>query len=112
MELTKELRERHLCVGLLCTVQDDTGSKQGAVGNIDRIYGQAYLTIIAAAGKDPNSGLPGFAYRGRGVSQAIEEIETGFEVVAFSYTVGILSESLVYFQGLGHKHPKEQMCNH
>jgi hypothetical protein len=46
-------------VDALCIVQDDEQSKHIEMSRMDQIYRNAYLTIIAAAGKDANAGLPG-----------------------------------------------------
>lgn len=35
------------------------------IGNMDKIYSYAQLTIIAASGSDPNYGLPGVGKRSR-----------------------------------------------
>lgn len=51
IDLTRALKERYLWVDRLCIVQDDQGETGtlSQVGKMDKIYGGAYLTIIAAA---------------------------------------------------------------
>lgn len=59
MLLTKSLGERYLWVDSLCIVQDDNADKAEFITQMDLIYSQALLTIVAAAGSDANAGLPG-----------------------------------------------------
>ncbi|KAI9868804.1 MAG: hypothetical protein M1813_004655 [Trichoglossum hirsutum] len=57
--LLTKLGERYLWVDSLCIVQDDAENKQQQISNMDRIYGSACWTLVAAAGGDANCGLPG-----------------------------------------------------
>lgn len=50
--------EKYLWVDSLCIVQDDP-YKQEQINKMDIVYGYAFLTIVALAGKDANAGLPG-----------------------------------------------------
>lgn len=56
--LCRTLGERFLWVDSLCIMQD-TVDKHDQIQQMDRIYQEAALTIIAAAGRDANAGLPG-----------------------------------------------------
>jgi len=68
--ITQKLDFRYLWVDRYCINQqpdDEQGNKEKAyqVGKMDLIYMNAELTIIAAAGSDPNYGLPGVGHQKR-----------------------------------------------
>jgi hypothetical protein len=58
INLCRMLGWTYLWVDSLCICQD-TVDKHNQIQQMDRIYEEAFLTIIAAAGKDANAGLPG-----------------------------------------------------
>ncbi|KAI4174775.1 MAG: hypothetical protein LQ346_008191 [Caloplaca aetnensis] len=57
IDLVKMMGYRFLWVDRLCIVQDDEANVQANVWNMDQIYGQSMLVIIAADGDDADSGL-------------------------------------------------------
>jgi hypothetical protein len=57
--LTHNLGYRYLWVDRYCIPQDNAKSKHLQIQNMDVIYQNAVVTIIAAAGQDPHHGLPG-----------------------------------------------------
>ncbi|ROV90982.1 hypothetical protein VSDG_07683 [Cytospora chrysosperma] len=59
IEVVKAIGKRYLWVDSLCILQDDARDKQQQLPIMDRIYSHADLVIIAAAGHDAHSGLPG-----------------------------------------------------
>jgi hypothetical protein len=59
MHLTSQLGERYLWVDSLCIVQDDPVFQKQQIDIMDIIYASATMTIVAAAGDNANSGLPG-----------------------------------------------------
>jgi hypothetical protein len=59
IEAVERLGEQFLWVDALCITQDDLPEKPDLIPRMDFIYSKALLTIIAAAGSDANSGLPG-----------------------------------------------------
>lgn len=59
MSVTVQLGMRYLWVDRYCIDQNNTVEKHEAIRNMDSIYRNAYVTIIAAAGSDANDGLPG-----------------------------------------------------
>ena len=63
MLLTRQLGQRYLWVDALCICQDDADDKLTQINQMDSIYKYASLTLVAAAGSDSWSGLPGL--RGR-----------------------------------------------
>ncbi|KAK6954229.1 hypothetical protein Daesc_004195 [Daldinia eschscholtzii] len=58
-EVTKRLGQRYLWVDRYCIDQSLSDEKQAEIKQMGRIYNGAALTIIAAAGSDPDYGLPG-----------------------------------------------------
>jgi Heterokaryon incompatibility protein (HET) len=73
MALIQKLGKRYLWVDALCITQDDAESKNQDIRHMDRIYGQAYSTIVALTGVDANSGLSGIRPSSRR-SQEFERI--------------------------------------
>jgi hypothetical protein len=62
IDLCHALGIRHLWVDSLCIIQDNEEDKVLHVNCMDMIYQQASLTIVSAAGKDANAGLPAFRH--------------------------------------------------
>ncbi|KAK5101502.1 hypothetical protein LTR70_000769 [Exophiala xenobiotica] len=65
MLLTGKLGRRYLWVDALCICQDDADDKLNQINQMDRIYKDASLTLVAAAGDDSWSGLPGLRSRAK-----------------------------------------------
>ncbi|KAI0407100.1 HET-domain-containing protein [Xylaria palmicola] len=59
MAVTQRIGFRYLWVDRYCIDQADPAVKHGQIQQMGSIYGNAEVTIIAAAGKDENYGLPG-----------------------------------------------------
>ncbi|RSL50322.1 hypothetical protein CEP54_011976 [Fusarium duplospermum] len=66
IQLCMDIGHRYLWVDRLCIVQDDARSKHDQIRAMDRIYGMALFTIVAAT--DCASGLPGVSTRPRPAS--------------------------------------------
>jgi hypothetical protein len=60
VSVTKELGLRYLWIDKYCIDQSNIEEKHQQIHQMDLIYAGAELTIVAAAGDDPNHGLPGF----------------------------------------------------
>ncbi|KAE9570135.1 hypothetical protein CGMCC3_g13769 [Colletotrichum fructicola] len=60
MSFTKRMEQRYLWVDALCIEQDDVSTQKAAqIANMDAIYRDAYLTLIAWTAKSSDSELPG-----------------------------------------------------
>lgn len=78
MHLTSQLGERYLWVDSLCIVQDDPVFQKQQIDIMDLIYAAATMTIVAAAGDNANSGLPGISEWPRTIQRqtiTIEDVE-------------------------------------
>ncbi|KAF2429642.1 HET-domain-containing protein, partial [Tothia fuscella] len=64
MELTRKMGVQYLWVDCLSIIQDSPKKHQDII-NMDIVYSQAELTIVAVSGTDANSGLPGVQRRTR-----------------------------------------------
>ena len=73
MDVVAGLGERYLWVDALCIIQDGA-SKMNDISRMDAIYGGAVLTIIAIAGLDANTSLPGLHPGSRSNGQSRETI--------------------------------------
>ncbi|XPT01266.1 hypothetical protein M3J09_010405 [Ascochyta lentis] len=62
---TRRLGLHYLWVDRHCIDQSDSNTKHTLIQNMDRIYHNAAITIIDAAGADPRYGLPGVSSAGR-----------------------------------------------
>jgi Heterokaryon incompatibility protein (HET) len=63
--LVKKMGERYLWVDFICIDQHDEQEMNAQMSQMDQVYSLAILTVIAAAGKDANAGLPGVRPRTR-----------------------------------------------
>lgn len=63
MNVTIGMGFDYLWVDKFCIDQKDKVAKHGQISQMDSIYHNAELTIIAAAGSDPTYGLPGISSR-------------------------------------------------
>ncbi|KAF3016259.1 hypothetical protein E8E14_012766 [Neopestalotiopsis sp. 37M] len=59
MQVTRYLGYRYLWVDALCIIQDDADNIQANVESMQQIYSDGALTIVAAAGRDADYGIPG-----------------------------------------------------
>lgn len=74
MNLVADMGERYLWVDSLCVLQDGGEAKAATINQMDVIYENALLTIIAAEGNDATAGLPGIGHRPRTRSQRCDVI--------------------------------------
>ena len=57
IELVRRIGERYLWVDALCIIQDDPDDKAAVIPEMGAIYGNAYLTVVAADGSHSNARL-------------------------------------------------------
>lgn len=74
MDLTASVNINYLWVDTLCIPQDDIETKQEIMQHMHLVYHNAAFTIVAAAGKDANHGLPGIQPGSRDTSQSVWKI--------------------------------------
>ncbi|KAI9781720.1 MAG: hypothetical protein M1839_005713 [Geoglossum umbratile] len=69
IEVTRKMGLRYLWVDSLCIIQhddrgeDDPDARASQIEQMDRIFGHATITIVAADGLDAEAGLPGISTR-------------------------------------------------
>jgi hypothetical protein len=127
IHVVKALGYRYLWVDRYCIQQDDESQKHNMISNMGTIYGNSVLTIIAAAGNDPEHGLPGVGSTPRTDQHCItissktwflvqndikQQVETStwnqrgwtFQEAILSTRVLVFTQSRAYFQcGTGHQ---------
>jgi hypothetical protein len=81
--LVKGICQQYLWCDALCLVQDDPDDVSRGVNAMDMIYEKALLTIVAASGRDANSGLPGVGEGSRLMPRYPEEIIPGVRLDAY-----------------------------
>ncbi|KAL9622251.1 MAG: hypothetical protein Q9160_003434 [Pyrenula sp. 1 TL-2023] len=77
MTVVDQIGAQYLWIDRLCIVQDDSkegGDKEHQIAQMDRIYGEALFTIVAADGKTANAGLVGVS-QSRSFKQVIEDVK-------------------------------------
>ncbi|KAM0809455.1 putative Heterokaryon incompatibility protein-domain-containing protein [Seiridium cardinale] len=83
MLLTRKLNKRYLWVDSLCIVQD-SDDKALQLSQMDRIYGNSAVTIVAADGSNANSGLGGVSsprIARAEHKQVVQEVAPGIQVL-------------------------------
>ncbi|KAF2114187.1 heterokaryon incompatibility protein-domain-containing protein [Lophiotrema nucula] len=65
IETTSRLGIKYLWIDRYCIDQNDASDKKFQISRMDVIYNRAYVTIVAAAGTNPDYGLPGVRHRSR-----------------------------------------------
>jgi Heterokaryon incompatibility protein (HET) len=95
ISLTRKLGERFLWIDMLCIIQDDALNKSRHISNMDLIYKQAALTIIAHSGMNSDSPLPGIIEGTRFPIVRSQQIG-GLKVISQSTSLGSPSISSRY----------------
>ena len=105
------LRIRYLWVDRYCISTESSHLRSRQIRRMDEVYQNSFLTIVACAGNDPNSGLPGISRR-RNPNPSIEiaglgcigalsqyiDIHSGIWATrAWTYQEALLSQRQIYF---------------
>lgn len=99
IELTGEMGLHYLWVDALCLIQDNPKDKELALPLMHLVYGGAEITIIAAAGPDANTGLPGVNGTPRRGRQLVEEVLPGVKMAVLNDVNDMLERS--HYSGRG-----------
>ncbi|KAI1467828.1 HET-domain-containing protein [Daldinia caldariorum] len=91
MTVTRSLGFCYLWVDKFCIAQDQPAVKHGQIMQMDAVYANSELVIIAAAGQDENYGLPGVSCRPRVVMPTVET--KGVRVSWFQEPEGLIEKS-------------------
>ncbi|KAK6854136.1 hypothetical protein PG995_009229 [Apiospora arundinis] len=92
--VTKALGQRYLWVDQLCIDQNDGPTRAAQVAQMDKIYANAHLTIVAAAGQDASYGLPGVGDRRRRPQGYVSSVAGNVDIIqVFPHTLAELDES-------------------
>ena len=75
IELVSKMGEKYLWVDALCILQDSGEDKSIQIPQMDKVYGKAILTIVAAQGADANVGLSGVGQNSRIGNRFMLELE-------------------------------------
>lgn len=73
VQVTQQLGERYLWVDSLCIIQD-SAHKNSQISSMDKIYGEAVVTLVAAQGSDASAGLTGIQPGSRVLRQIAREV--------------------------------------
>ncbi|KAK8017354.1 hypothetical protein PG993_013680 [Apiospora rasikravindrae] len=86
IEVTKRLGMRYLWVDSLCVIQAErpgqtvSNSEESQIAQMDSVYGNASVTIVAAAGEDADAGLAGVSSP-REVIQMAREVRSDINIL-------------------------------
>lgn len=95
IDVTAKIGQRFLWVDRLCIVQDDEAHLQAHIWNMERIYGDSVLLIIAADGDNAESGLLGVRPGTRDCQQTILPIKSTLRLVT-TQVLEVLRGSTTY----------------
>jgi hypothetical protein len=95
IDLVRSLGGQFLWVDALCLIQNDPVDVQLGTAIMDLIYAESILTIVAASGKDANSGLAGVNDGSRFVVQFIETVKPSVRLAVYTHLSALL-EPTVY----------------
>ena len=94
IQLTRQIGERYLWVDALCIIQDSQEDKAAQIPIMDRVYGRAALTVIAAAGTSVRTGLPGIKPASRTINQHVECVQGLHLAIPLPPLAGAVTESI------------------
>lgn len=80
MKLTADIGQRYLWVDSLCIVQDGP-EKMDTINQMDLVYRNSLVTIVAATGDHANVGLPGVRPHTRATEQRCADISAHLKLI-------------------------------
>ncbi|KAI0007427.1 heterokaryon incompatibility protein-domain-containing protein [Xylariaceae sp. FL0662B] len=97
ISVTKSLGFQYLWIDKFCIAQRQPEVKHRQIAQMDAVYANSELTIIAAAGQGESHGLPGVSGRSRAVTTAAEIGES--RVLWFQNPQALVRQSKWYTRG-------------
>lgn len=97
VELTEKLGERYLWVDTLCLIQDSTAIRQQTLQDMDRIFAQSLLTIVAGSCSTANDPLPGVS-QGRAWTPWYQEVSSLALTLSAHFDFKDVLEDAIYNQ--------------
>ena len=82
IHLTAQLNEKYLWIDSLCIVEDDDQERHNLFRTMHVVYGYASLVIVAAAGGNADTGLPGVLPHLRKLKQAYIQLDSDLHLAA------------------------------
>ncbi|KAI1399287.1 HET-domain-containing protein [Hypoxylon fuscum] len=82
ISLARALHFNYLWIDSICIIQDSSSDKYQQISIMDGIYSRASLSIVAAAGADANTGIPGLESGSRSLLQHTVQISDDLTLVA------------------------------
>ncbi|KAI0388991.1 heterokaryon incompatibility protein-domain-containing protein [Xylariaceae sp. FL0594] len=91
---------RYVWIDQVCLIQDNDDDRGTGINAMDLVYEQAHFTIIAASGKDADSGLPGVREGSRSASGQIRtEVVPGVHLALRHTMQDMLSKAEYHHRG-------------
>lgn len=94
MLVVRRMGQRYLWVDALCIQQDDRHEKHAQIESMDRIYGNAIVTLVAADSLNANAGIPGVLPGSREVFQPVAKLDNGENLLAPWAHVNTIEQTL------------------
>lgn len=127
INVTRGFEERYLWIDSLCIEQDNELDKWKQHASMDRIFGNALLTIVAADAQHGDVGLGGVERDSRHIRQISEEIQPSIRIMlplpplrdldtspwaqrAWTFQERLFSRRIIYFSG-GQIHWRCHKCS-
>ena len=94
MIVVRRMGQRYLWIDALCIQQDDRLEKHAQIESMDRIYGNAIVTLVAADSSNAMTGIPGVLPGSREVFQPVAKLNNGESLLAHWPDVNTIEKTL------------------